>query len=116
AAGAAEDVIKGQRELAVSIRHEEPVATVELWPLEDEISGLLRDPGGVRLRGAAADVNPPAPQFDEEQHVQRLQPHGLDGKEVTREDARGLLPEEQPPAASALARGRPKPGRGPEAP
>ena len=39
----AEDVIKGQRELAVPITHEEPAATVELWALEDEISGLLRD-------------------------------------------------------------------------
>ena len=37
---AAEDLIKSQWELAVSITHEEPVATVELWALEDEISGL----------------------------------------------------------------------------
>jgi hypothetical protein len=32
---AAEDLIKGQWELAVPITHEEPVATVELWALED---------------------------------------------------------------------------------
>jgi hypothetical protein len=32
---AAEDLIKGQGELVVSIAHEEPVATVELWALED---------------------------------------------------------------------------------
>jgi hypothetical protein len=32
---ATEDLIKGQRELAVSITHEEPVAAVELWALED---------------------------------------------------------------------------------
>ena len=51
------------------ITHEEPAATVELWALEDEISGLLRDLGGVRLRGAAADVHLPAVQLDEEQHV-----------------------------------------------
>jgi hypothetical protein len=66
---AAEDLIKGPRELAVSITHEEPAATVEFWALEDEISSLLRDPGGVRLRGAAADVYPPVVQLDEEQHV-----------------------------------------------
>jgi hypothetical protein len=31
----AEDLIKGQRELAVRITHEDPAATVELWALED---------------------------------------------------------------------------------
>jgi hypothetical protein len=113
---ATEDLIKGQRELAVPITHEEPAATVELWALEDEISGLLRDPGGVLLRGAAADVYPPVAQLDEEQHVQRLQPHRLDCKEVTREDAGGLLTEEHPPADSTPARGRPEPVTAQECP
>ena len=61
--------MKGPRELAVPITHEESAATVELWALEDETSGLLRDPGGVRRRGATANVHPPAVQLDEEQHV-----------------------------------------------
>src|SRR4029453_7079463 len=61
---------KASVNLAVPITHEEPAATVELWALEDEISGLLRNPGGVRLPGAATDVHPPAPKLDEEEHVQ----------------------------------------------
>jgi hypothetical protein len=78
-------------EPAVPITHEEPAATVELRALEDSISGLLCDPGGVRLRGAAADVHPPAAQLDEESTysvfhhtvstVQALGPDGVLAKE-----------------------------------
>jgi hypothetical protein len=51
-------------------------------------------------------VHPPAPKLDEEQHVQCLQPHRLDRKKVTRENARSLVTEEHPPADST-------PGAGP---
>jgi hypothetical protein len=89
--------------------HRRAEAAFEIGPPEGEVSRLLRNPGGVRLRRAAADVHPPPAQLDEEQHVQRLQPHRLHGEEVTGDDARGLLAQECRPAHPAPAGTRPQP-------
>jgi hypothetical protein len=52
-----EDVVKGLREFAVAVAHEEPDVSCRLRPLEGKVSGLLRDPRAVRMRCAAAEVH-----------------------------------------------------------
>jgi hypothetical protein len=42
-------------------------------------------------------MNPPGPQFDEEQHIQPAQPDGVDGEEVAGDDSGGLLVQEHSP-------------------
>jgi hypothetical protein len=87
----AENVVKGLREFAVSVAHEEPEVSCRLRELDGKVSGLLRDPRAVRMRCAAAEVHAPAAQLNEEHYGERLQPHRLDGEEVTGDDARRLL-------------------------
>ena len=88
---APEDLIKRPGELAIPIAHQEPHRAFGIGPLASKIPRLLGDPGGLGVRRAAPEVHPPAPQLDEEQDVERLEPHRLDRKEVTGQDARRLL-------------------------
>jgi hypothetical protein len=64
---------------------------------QQQVTGLLGDPGAVRVGGHTGQINPPAAQLDEEQHVQPPQPHRVDDEEVTGHDPSGLLAEERPP-------------------
>ena len=58
------------------------------------------------MLGATRDVDPAAPQLDEEQDVQPCREDGIDGEEVTREHARGLGADELAPGdAGSLASG-----------
>ena len=51
-------------------------------------------------------MDPSGVQLDEEQHVQPLQPHGVDSEEVAGEDPGGLLAQERLPGRRGPARGR----------
>jgi hypothetical protein len=42
------------------------------------------------MRGEAGEMHPPSRELDEEQDVERLERHRLDGEEVAREDPPGL--------------------------
>jgi len=50
------------------------------------------------MLGDAGKVDPPAFEFDEEQDIHSPQEDRVDGEEVTRQDAGGLLAQERPPA------------------
>jgi hypothetical protein len=52
---------------------------------------MCRDPSQVHAAGA---------MFDEEQHVQAAQEHGIDVEEVRSQDRLGLPGQERPPAVS----------------
>src|ERR1035437_2268843 len=58
-------------------------------------------------------MDPPAPKFDEQQYVERLEPGSLDGEEVARDDPLRLSSEELGPSGSGPPRGGTE-SRGPE--
>src|SRR6266536_192183 len=73
---------------------------------EAEVARLLDDPGSGRVCRATGEVDAPAFEFDEEEHVEAAQGDRLDGEEVAGEHARGLPAKEPRPAH------RSAPGRG----
>jgi hypothetical protein len=90
-------------ELRVSVADEELQ-----WPMlaHQQVAGLLGNPGAVRVGGHAGQVDPPGAHFDEEQHIQPVQPDRVHGEEVAGHDSGGLLAQSRPPGG-----GYP-PGRG----
>jgi hypothetical protein len=51
-------------------------------------------------------VNSSGAQFDEEQHIQPFEPHGVDGEEVAGDDPSGLLAQERAPGGGRSPRRR----------
>ena len=51
---------------------------------QQEVAGLLGDPGGVGVGGHPGQVDPAGVQFDEEQHIQPAQQDRVDGEESGR--------------------------------
>src|SRR5664280_459699 len=58
------------------------------------------------MSGRRAEVDPPAPELDEHEDVERPEPSGLDAEEVAGDDAIGLGPEELGPGRARAPRGR----------
>jgi hypothetical protein len=56
--------------------------------------------------GHASEVDSAGGHFDEEQHIQPLQPHCIDGEEVTCHDSGSLLAQERPPGGGRRPRRR----------
>jgi hypothetical protein len=56
--------------------------------------GLLGHPGAGGMGGHAEDVDLAGGQFDEEEHVDSFEEHGVDGEEVAGQDRVGLAGEE----------------------
>src|SRR5450756_1769898 len=109
----AEDLVEGSDELGVPIVDEEPDGGGAIIEVHREVPGLLGDPGRVGMHGRSAQVDPPAPEFDEQQDVERLEPGSLDGEEVARDYPLRLSPEELGPGRSGPPRGGTE-SRGPE--
>src|SRR5262249_38053411 len=89
---ACEDGIEGAGELAVAVADQEAKARWLVLQCPGELAGLLGDPGAGRAGGAAGQMDAAAPQLDEEENVEPLQRDRLDGEEIDREHALGLLP------------------------
>jgi len=58
------------------------------------------------MGGHASEVDPAGGHFDEEQHIQPLQPHRIDGEEVAGDDPGRLLAQERPPGGGRRPRRR----------
>lgn len=54
------------------------------------------------MSSATSKVNSSGPQFDEEKHVQGLQPGCLNGKEVAGQELLPIVAQERPPIAALL--------------
>ena len=54
----------------------------------------------------AGQMHPAGGELNEEEHIERLQPHGLHREEVTGYDASGLLGQELLPRRPISSRGR----------
>jgi hypothetical protein len=68
-----------------------------LVQIPGEVVGLLGDLRGGWVRGAASDEHSPRVDVDEEQHVEGVQPDGLDREEVACEHRSGVGAEESSP-------------------
>ena len=58
---------------------------------------LLRHPFAVGMRRAAGQVHATTGDSDEEQHVEPLEPDGVDGEEIHGNDALGVRAQELTP-------------------
>jgi hypothetical protein len=64
---------------------------------EAEVAHLLGYPGAGRVGRAACQVDAPALELDEEEHIEAAQRDRLDGEEITGEHAGSLLTKELAP-------------------
>ena len=96
-ASRAPDIVECPGELGVPVADQKPERR---GPIKrgDNVAGLLGNPRTSRVGGDPSQVHPPAAQFDDEQHLQPLQEHRVDGEEVARHDPGGLLAQERPPS------------------
>ncbi len=84
------NLVEAAREFTVTVVNEEVhrgLAFVAQVP--NELTGLLRNPGTIRMGGAASQVDTTGAEFDEEEHIQCFQANGFDSGEITRQQ---LLP------------------------
>jgi hypothetical protein len=84
---AGEDGVEVAGELAVAVADQEAKRSWSLLERPGELARLLGDPRSGRVGGAAGEIDAPATQLDEEEHVQPLQRDRLDGEEVDCEHA-----------------------------
>jgi len=103
--------IEAAAERGVSVAQDEAYLPTSLAKHQQQVAGLLGDPGTVGVGGHPGQVDPAGVEFDEEQHVQPAQPHRIDGEEVTGDDPGGLLAQEHPPRRGRGSRCRVQPGR-----
>jgi hypothetical protein len=107
---AGEDGVEVTAELAVAVADQEAKLSWSLLERPGDLARLLADPSSGRVGGAAGEVDAPATQLDEQEHVQPSQRDRLDGEEVDREHALRLCPQERAPGESASRAGRAEPG------
>ncbi len=67
------------------------------FKLPDHLSGLLANPGPVRMRGAARHINSSRAEFDKEQHIHRLQEKRVDRKDISRKALIFVMLHQLPP-------------------
>src|SRR5436190_8921463 len=103
---AAEDLVEGGGELAVSVVDRKPHPFEEAG--EAEVARLLADPGAAGVGGAAREMDAAAFELDEEEDVEAAQRDRLDGEEIASEHARGLLAQELLTARPRAPRRRPR--------
>jgi len=96
---------KGAGELGVPVVDQEPYGPPLLLEGHGQVPALLGDPRRIRVACRSAEMHLPRPELDPHQHVQGLQPDGLHGEEVARQDPGRLVVEELTP------RGTPPRGR-----
>jgi hypothetical protein len=89
---ACEDGVEVTGELAVTVTDQEAKRSRSLLQRSGELARQLGDPRPGRGRGTAGEVDAAAAEFDEEEHVQPLPRHRLDGEEVDRKHALRLRP------------------------
>jgi hypothetical protein len=89
-----EDLIEAAAELGVAIADQEAERLLATIDRHEQVARLLRDPGACRVRRASNELDPAALERDEEEHIDPLQPGGLDREEITSERRRRVLAEE----------------------
>src|SRR6266540_717209 len=96
--------IEGTWELCVSVPEQDVLALKV--SRDREVPSLLGDPGRVGSAGGAGEMDSPRGELDEEQDVEGLQEHGLDGEEVARQHSPALCSQELAPGRTSPTRRR----------
>jgi hypothetical protein len=81
----------------IAVVNQEPQRAEAVTEVHGEVAGLLRCPCPGRACGHPGQVQPAGSVLDEHQHVQPLEQHRLDDKEVTGDNGVRLGGEELPP-------------------
>ncbi len=85
-----EDLVEAAREFTIAVMNEEAQGSLgAVIQLPDALAGLLRDPGTIRMGGAAREMHTTRAEFDEEEHIERFQANRFDSEKVARQH---LLP------------------------
>ena len=79
------------------VTDQEPEPVGVLVKLHQQVAGLLCDPGPGGVCGDSGEVHAAATVLDHEQDVEAVQEHGVDMREVDREDRVGLRGQELSP-------------------
>jgi hypothetical protein len=87
----ANHVVEGAGELRVVVAEQVAQPSSSFSQHHPQVASLLGDPAAARVGSHTRKVNSAGVEFDEEQHVQPLEPHRLDGEEVARYDPGSLL-------------------------
>src|SRR2546426_11855753 len=103
---AAQHMIELVDELGIPIMDGDPDWSLQLVQLPGQVSGLLRDPGGVGMGGAVGVENAAAADLQEDEHVESPKEHRVDGEEVAGQDRSGMSGEKLRPRRTIAARCR----------
>ena len=87
----AEHVVEATTELRVPVADKKAHPPAALGQHQEQVAGLLGDPGAAGVGGHSSEVDTAGVVFDEEQYIQPSQPDGVDREEVAGEDAGRLL-------------------------
>jgi len=75
-----ENGVKRVTEFLVIIPNEKPNGRIAILEFPHHLTGLLGDPGVIRMSRAACEMHPAAPNFDEHEDVNCVQKQGFDGE------------------------------------
>ena len=89
--------VKAARELAIAVANQKPHRLLSLDECPGNLPRLLRDPHTVGMSRTAGYMHTAAADFNEEQHIQSLEPHRVDCEEIHGDDALGLRAQELSP-------------------
>jgi hypothetical protein len=106
---ASKHLVKSVCKFPVPITNQETDAFWALRQSPRHMPGLLRDPQRVRRRSASGQMHTAAAQFDEEQHLEPLQPDCLDCEKVDGQHALPVRPDELAPGHPSASASRSKP-------
>jgi hypothetical protein len=107
----AQHLVEAGRELGVPIPDQELDGSTAIHQITDQVASHLGDERTGRMVGDPEDVHLPSRQFDDEEHVELFERHGVHGKEVRSQHTvrlggqelgpRGSTPWGRPQARSA---------------
>jgi hypothetical protein len=103
---AAEDCVEGRGELAVSVADQEPESVGAIAEINEQVAGLLSDPGSRRVGGDPSDVHVATTVLDNDENVEAAQEDRVDVGEVHGEDRVGLRGQELSPGRPRAAGSR----------
>ena len=103
---AVEDLVEGATELAVTVVDQEAGRCRSLGERPGKLSGLLGDPASVAVGRATREVDAPAADLEEEEHIETAEPERVDHKEIARDDRLGVSAQELAPAELGASAGR----------
>jgi len=104
--GTGEDRVEGGGELAVPVADQELESVGAFAEVDEQVAGLLGDPGPGGVGGDPGDVYAAAVMLDGDEDVEAAQQDSVDVGEVDREDGMGLRGQELSPGRTG------PPGRG----